>query len=131
MLESGLEFELELRREGGRRVGLLTPVRDASVSSDGVRRQEFSVNFESQLVTVIVTEWTESHDGEQWQHARCALTGLTSGLEVVARMPTRTRDGSQRRIEVNGAQLEVSRDALDAAITLARDEATDIALLEP
>ena len=109
------------RRGGARAVTLLT------IGTETGER-EFTLALDAHQVTVLATQREERIDASAWIIIRLEVRGLAPGLELPLVLPTLRADGSQLQLMVNGAPFELARDAVEARVELARDEATEIAI---
>jgi hypothetical protein len=79
-------------------------------------------------VTVLASLRFELINEARWKIIRLEVRGLAPGLELSLLIPTLRADGSQLQLMLNGAPFELARDAVEARVELARDEATEIGI---
>lgn len=77
-------------------------------------RQESVEVFEDSTLSADARAWTR----------RFRVDGLSSGIELVVRIPLHDAGGRPLTVEVNGAAARAEPGALELVVQLARDEAT-------
>ena len=98
-----------------------------NMCADSLQR-EFTLTLDAHQVTVLASLRFELINEARWKIIRLEVRGLAPGLELSLLIPTLRADGSQLQLMLNGAPFELARDAVEARVELARDEATEIGI---